>query len=232
MRGTYKRAMRVIALLIALFAVADSATARTRAAGSWQPRRILLVIAHPDDELLFAPYLGPRCATGAATCTILLLTRGEGGGDPDVRAREMAASASLLRASVIRYAHPDIMAPWMERDTILREINDAIAAFRPDTIFTFDPEHGTTGHPAHRETGSLVLATGAHNVYLLETRAEFVGSGFVLRPARDDAWAPPADWSYAVTIARIHASQFTPAQVESLRTLPSEQRRVWLIRAR
>jgi LmbE family N-acetylglucosaminyl deacetylase len=224
--------MRVIALFIALFAMADSAAARVRAAGSWQPRRILLVIAHPDDELLFAPYLGPRCATGVSTCAILLLTRGEGGGDPDVRASEMDASANLLRASVIRYAHPDIMAPWLERDTILREIGDAIATFAPDTIFTFDPEHGTTGHPAHRETGSLVLATGAHNIYLLETRADFVGSGFVLRPARDDAWAPQADWSYAVRIAEIHASQFTPAQVESLRTLPGEQRRVWLLRAR
>lgn len=224
--------MRVIALLIALFAAADSAGARVRAAGSWQPRRILLVIAHPDDELLFAPYLGPRCATGAATCAILLLTRGEGGGDPDVRAQEMTASASLLRATVIRHGHPDIMAPWLERDTILREIHDAIATFAPDTIFTFDPEHGTTGHPAHRETGSLVLATGARNVYLLETRAELAGSGFVLRPAREDAWAPPVDWSYAVTIAGIHASQFSPAQVESLRTLPNEQRRVWLLRAR
>lgn len=226
--------MRVIALLLMLFGVCESSAGRVRAAGSWQPRRILLVIAHPDDELLFAPYLGPRCASGVATCQILLLTRGEAGGDPIVRGNEMALSASLLHATLVSYAHPDLMAPWADREAILREIDAAIAAFGPDTIFTFDPEHGTTGHPAHRETGSLVLATGARNVYLLETRAEFVGSGFVLGPAREGAWTydPGADWSYAVRIAEIHASQFTPAQVESLRTLPVAQRRVWLTRAR
>lgn len=226
--------MRLIALLIMLLGVCESSAGRVRAVGSWQPRRILVVIAHPDDELLFAPYLGPRCAGGVATCSILLLTRGEAGGDPDVRAREMAASATLLGASLVSYAHPDIMAPWMERETILREIGDAIATFRPDTIFTFDPDHGTTGHPAHRETGTLVLATGARNVYLLETRATFVGSGFVLEPAREDAWAydPGADWDWAVRIAEIHDSQFTNEQVESLRELPMEQRRVWLLRVR
>ena len=221
-----------VLLLLALFATA--AAARPHASGSWQPRRILLVIAHPDDELLFAPYLGPRCASGSATCAILLLTRGEGGGNPDVRGEEMASSANLLRATLIRYAHPDIMAPWAERETVAREIRDAIALFGPDTIFTFDPEHGTTGHPAHRETGALVLESGARNVYLLETRAEFAGSGFVLSPARDDAWTydPGPDWDYAVRIAEIHASQFTPAQVDSLRALPAAQRRVWLMRAR
>jgi LmbE family N-acetylglucosaminyl deacetylase len=217
-----------------LFGVCESSAGRVRTAGSWQPRRILLVVAHPDDELLFAPYLGPRCASGAATCAILLLTRGEAGGDPDIRAQEMAASASLLGATLTSYAHPDIMEPWAERDTILSEISTAIATFDPDTIFTFDPEHGTTGHPAHRETGALVLATGARNVYLLETRAEFVGSGFVLGPAREGAWTydPAADWEYAVRLAEIHASQFSSAQVESLRTLPLDQRRVWLMRAR
>lgn len=226
--------MRAIALLLMLFGVCESSAGRVRTAGSWQPRRILLVVAHPDDELLFAPYLGPRCASGAATCAILLLTRGENGGDPDVRAQEMAASASLLGATLTSYAHPDLMAPWAERDTILSEIRTAIAAFHPDTILTFDPEHGTTGHPAHRETGALVLATGARNVYLLETRAELVGAGFHLSPARQGTWTydPAADWEYAVRVAAIHASQFTPAQVESLRTLPSPQKRVWLLHAR
>ncbi|MGZ5433579.1 MAG: PIG-L family deacetylase [Thermoanaerobaculia bacterium] len=223
-----------MALLIMILGVCESSAGRVRAVGSWQPRRILVVIAHPDDELLFAPYLGPRCAGGVATCSILLLTRGEAGGDPEVRAREIAASASLLGASLVSYAHPDIMAPWVERDTILREISEAVATLQPDTIFTFDPKHGTTGHPAHRETGTLVLATGARNVYLLETRAAFVGSGFVLWPSGEGVWSydPGLDWNWAVRIAEIHASQFTSEQVESLRELPMEQRRVWLLRVR
>jgi len=52
----------------------------------------------------------------------------------------------------------------------------------------------------------------------------------VLSPAREDVWAydPGADWEYAVRLAEIHASQFSAEQVESLRTLPSAERRVWL----
>lgn len=228
--------MRVIVLLIMLFGVCESSAGRVRAVRPWLPRpeRILVIVAHPDDELLLAPYLASRCVRGGATCSILVLTRGEGGGDPEVRTGEMARSAALLNSRLTQWSLPDGMTPWPERETLVRQLSDVIALENPDMILTFDPEHGTTGHPAHRETGAMVLETGASNVYLLETLAQFVGSGIVLSSAREDVWAyePGADWEYAVRLAEIYASQFSGEQVESLRTLPSEQRRVWLRRGR
>jgi len=224
--------MRVIVLLIMLFGVCESSAGRVRTVRPWLPRpqRILVIVAHPDDELLLAPYLASRCVRGGATCSLLVLTRGEGGGDPDVRTGEMARSAALLNARLTQWSLPDGMTAWNDRETLVRQLSDVIALENPDMILTFDPEHGTTGHPAHRETGTMVIETGATNVYLLETLAQFVGSGIVLSSAREDVWAyePVADWEYAVRLAEIYASQFSGEQVESLRNLPSEQRRVWL----
>jgi hypothetical protein len=40
---------------------------------------ILFIGAHPDDEVVAAPLLGALCADAAATCSFLVLTKGEGG---------------------------------------------------------------------------------------------------------------------------------------------------------
>ena len=188
--------------------------------------------AHPDDEVLLAPYLASQCVNGTVSCSILVLTRGEGGGDPDVRTAEMARSAALLNLRLTQWSLPDLMTPWPDRDTLVRQVGDVIAIERPDMILTFDPAHGSTGHPAHRETGSIVLETGASEVYLLETLARFEGDGFELSGAEASTWVIHAgpEWEYAVRAAEIHTSQFSAAQVESLRTLPADQRRVWLRR--
>lgn len=211
----------------------ESGAGRIRAVRAWLPRpaRILVVVAHPDDEILMAPYLAQKCVRGGVSCSILVLTRGEGGGDPDVRTGEMARAAALLNARLTQWSFPDVMGPWPERDALIRQIGDVIATEKPEMILTFDPAHGTTGHPAHRETGALVLATGAGGVYLLQTLAHFDGDRISLCTADPKAWQidTGSDWEdYAVRDMEIHASQFTPAQVESLRALPPEQRKVWL----
>src|SRR5688500_3191756 len=215
--------MRLIALLIMLFGVCESSAGRVRAVGSWLPRpqRILVIVAHPDDELLLAPYLASRCIRGGVSCSILVLTRGEGGGDPDVRTGEMARSAAMLNARLTQWSLPDLMTPWPDRESLVRQIGDVIATEKPEMILTVDPEHGTTGHPAHMETGALVLATGAREVDLLETLASIEGDAITLSRFDPRAWTLDSgnDWDYAVRAAEIHASQFTPAQVENLRTL-------------
>jgi LmbE family N-acetylglucosaminyl deacetylase len=223
--------MRIRLLLaFGLLCWCESGAGRVRAVRAWVPRpaSILIVTAHPDDEILLAPFLAAHCVDRGASCSILVLTRGEGGGDPEVRTGEMARSAALLNLRLTQWSLPDLMEPWPERDALVRRIGDVIATERPELILTFDPAHGTTGHPAHRETGALVRDTGASQVWYLETLARFEGDGFVLSAADPAAWAFRGDWDYAVRTAAIHASQFTPAQVESLAVLPEEQRRVWL----
>jgi LmbE family N-acetylglucosaminyl deacetylase len=226
--------IRVLLVVVAL-GWCESGAGRIRAVRGWVPRpaRILVVTAHPDDEVLLAPYLASQCVEGTASCSILVLTRGEGGGDPEVRTREMALSAALLNLRLTQWSLPDLMTPWPDRETLVRQVRDVIAIEHPDLVLTFDPAHGSTGHPAHRETGSIVLDTGAANVYLLETLASFAGDGFELSGAESSTWVIHAgpEWEFAVRAAAIHASQFSAAQVESLRTLPADQRKVWLRQA-
>lgn len=194
-------------------------------------QRILIITAHPDDEILLSPLLANRCVRGGASCAIVVMTANE------TRAAEMSRSAALLNLRLTQWNFPDVMddvgGVWAteagDRETLVRRISDVIAAEHPDLILTFDPRHGTTCHPAHREIGRLVLETGAKNIFQIETVARFVGNNFVWSSASPQSWVYVAndDWQYVVRVAEIHATQFNAEQVESLRTFPLEQRRVW-----
>lgn len=227
-------------LLLLLVTSAGNAAARVRAVASRidSARTILIITAHPDDEILIAPLLANRCIRGGASCSILVMTTGNAAGLGEVRAGEMTRSAALLNLHLTQWTYSDVLsdvgATWAaeagDRTTLVRRIGDVIAAEHPDMILTLDPRHGTTCHPAHREIGRLVLETGAKNVFFIETAARFVGGGFELSNASPtNAWVYVAndDWQYVVRLAEIHASQFTAEQVESLSTLPAMQRRVW-----
>ncbi len=224
--------MRFVFLLLSLF-LATQTPARTRSVASRvdSAQRILIITAHPDDEILLAPLLANRCIRGGASCAILVMTASE------LRAPEMARSAALLNLRLTQWSFSDVMIDvgntWAaeagDRAMLVQRIADVIATENPDLILTFNPRHGTTCHPAHREIGRLVLETKAKNIFLIETAARFVGDGFVLSSAAVEAWVYVAndDWQYVVRVAEIHASQFNAEQVESLRTLPVAQRRVW-----
>ena len=166
------------------------------------------------------------------------MTAGEGAGDPAVRTAEMARAAAMFHAHLTQWSYPDVMTgfetAWGDRASLVRQLSDVIATEKPDMILTFDPAHGSTGHPAHREIGQLVIESGAANVFLIETQAQFVGEGIELRngaAGRAWVWAAGDDWEWVARDAEIHASQFSSQVVESLRALPIEQRRVWLMPA-
>jgi len=225
-----------LAVLITLFSCDTFARVRAVASRIDSARRILVVIAHPDDELLIAPLLGNRCVTGGASCSFLVMTNG----DHPARAGEMARAAALFNARLTIWSYPDVMsdvgATWSngDRPALVQQLANSIALEQSDMIVTFDPAHGSTGHPAHRELGQLVLETGARNVWLIETAARFIGGGFELSnaaPERASVIIANEAWQFVVRDAETHASQFTPEQIESLRTLPAEQRKVWLMRA-
>ena len=230
------RALLVLLALLSTYPLLG----RTRVVASKldSARRILIITAHPDDEVLLAPLLAQRCVTGRASCSFVVMTIGEGGGDGPTRAGEMARSAAMFNARLLQWTYPDVLtdvaAAWGDRASLVRQLSDVIATEQPDLILTFDPAHGSTGHEAHREIGQLVLETGARNVFLLETAARFLESGFELSNAAGErAWIVVAndDWEFVIRAAETHASQFTAAQVESLKNLPLEQRRVWLLPA-
>ena len=208
--------------------------ARTRAASP--PQRILWIGAHPDDEILVSPIFGRVCVDEHNECAMLVMTRGEGGGSAEVRSMEMQRAAAMLHATLMHWTLPDVLADvdaaWSAaaggHAALVARIAAEIAAVAPTAIYTFDPHHGSTCHPAHRTVGAMVLEAAPRvPVFLVETTNAFQSA--VAQPIVVDA---TSTWSYFVRDAEIHASQFPQAQVDMFATLPIEQRRVYLIDSR
>lgn len=202
--------------------------------------RILWIGAHPDDEALIAPLLGRQCVEGRSDCTLLVMTVGENGGSGTVRAQEMQSAAALLHARLIQWTEPDLMdsvATVWPRDILVRDIAAVIADVKPTTIVTFDPNHGSSCHPAHRFTASMVVnAAGSTPVYFVETFYTVENGSFVFRNAVTNSrslitYNAVEMWHYFTADVRTHASQFTPAQADALDALPLPQKNVFLMPA-
>ncbi|HUP49114.1 MAG TPA: PIG-L family deacetylase [Thermoanaerobaculia bacterium] len=245
-------------ILLVCLLVAQPAPARRRAAErSIVPAgHVVFVGAHPDDEVVAAPLLASLCLESGGTCSFLVLTRGEGGicalpaCTPDlgtVREREMQASAAIFRGTVVQWDLPDVLdgvgSAWSEsaggREALLQRISEAIVAEHPDAVLTFSPQHGTTCHPAHRETAALViealarLGPGAPPVYLLETTVSLEDGRYRFGAGADPAavFDAAAHWSYLVEVAAAHQSQFTAAQLGTFRDTLPDERKVWIVRS-
>ena len=72
-------------------------------------RTILVITAHPDDEILIAPLLANRCIRGGASCSILVMTTGNAAGLGEIRVGEMTRAAALLNLRLTQWTYSDIL---------------------------------------------------------------------------------------------------------------------------
>ena len=261
-------AMRLpAAALLILVLAATPMDARSRAVrrpgAIPSPRSVLWIGAHPDDEVVVAPLFYKWCVDDAARCRMLVLTRGEAGAcvlpqgcSPDlgsVRSAEAGAASELFQAEsvLLRYADGGGLLPphWREpgpgqADTPAARIAREIAGFDPELILTFDPRHGSTCHPDHREVGRLVLEateglTVKPAVYLLETFLEISpdGSRVQFQEASSSAlrfdgghklFSGADAWSALTWNMQRHPSQFREALIAAVQSTPAEQRSVFI----
>jgi LmbE family N-acetylglucosaminyl deacetylase len=242
----------MIAPLCLLFVAPADARRRTVSPAIVPAGHILFVGAHPDDEVVAAPLLGAMCSEGSATCSFLVLTRGEGGTcglpvcSPDlgsVREKEMLASAAIFGGTVTQWTLPDVLtevaSAWSPREAVIERIADAIRIEQPKVVITFEPAHGTTCHPAHREIGRLVidaiarLGPSAPLLYLLETVASLDATAYRFAPGASPGMVFDASpyWRFIVDAATAHQSQFSAEQLSALRSTPVVEQKVWLARA-
>ncbi|KAF5280725.1 hypothetical protein FQA39_LY18008, partial [Lamprigera yunnana] len=118
-------------------------------------RRVLVVIAHPDDECMF---FGPTILnfTRNPKCTVYLmcLSNGSNYGMGCVRKKELYESCKVLgvdESCIVIQNHsllPDSMKSKWPVDLIARLILDHIERYSIDTIITFD-KHGVSRHLNH-----------------------------------------------------------------------------------
>jgi LmbE family N-acetylglucosaminyl deacetylase len=117
-------------------------------------RTLLGVWAHPDDEAYLSAGLMAAARSGGDRVVVATATRGELGGDPHVRARELRTSLAALDVHEhvwLGFADGGCAAaPPALGTAAVRRVIDAV---RPDAIVTFGPD-GITGHPDHRAVSS------------------------------------------------------------------------------
>jgi LmbE family N-acetylglucosaminyl deacetylase len=229
---------------------------------------ILFFGAHPDDEILAAPLLGEGCAALGRPCTLVSATKGEAGeclrregclpSLAEVRSAELDASARLLGMTLSLGSMPDgsdadperVLENWSAvaagREQLIEAAIHEIVSSNADVVITFNPAHGSTGHPDHKAVGQLVLAAAgrlgerAPAVYFLETLATISDDGMDVTLERSPfasivfdatqplSWRRNARWDMMIFAAQLHRSQFPPALITSLALQPTEKRVVWL----
>lgn len=208
-------------------AVADSVT------GALNAQRILLVFAHPDDEITATELISRAVEEGAFVAT-LTATRGEAGDQyPPIVAE---AHLGVVREGELRrhgfalgldeqivLGLPDGgVADAMSEEELNARVLDELVRLQPDAVVSFHPPSGVSLHPDHRAMGRAALA--ATQAYARQ-RGEAVTLAYTLvsRPGArrfgGDRYAqvadlqPDPDFALNVDTAlktrawRIHASQ-------------------------
>lgn len=124
------------------------------------PRRLLAIIAHPDDEArIIGGTLAKYAAEGVIT-SVLCATRGERGcrGDPPLcspeqlpalREQELREACALIGVQNLRLLnYRDGELPKADPEKIIAQILHAFEGWRPQVVISFGPE-GRTSHPDH-----------------------------------------------------------------------------------
>lgn len=144
-----------------------------------QQRRLLVVTAHPDDEVLGFGGLIHRCARAGVPVTLVCATRGEVGeianpalATPEtlgaVREAELRAACAILGVADVRFlgfrdsgvagaptnAHSEAFCA-APADLVVPRLVAILTEIRPSLVLTWDPAEG---HPDHQAAGRHTTA--------------------------------------------------------------------------
>jgi LmbE family N-acetylglucosaminyl deacetylase len=149
-------------LFLFLFVNNPSVSPQCRKAGFKQPKTVLAVFAHPDDEIMVAGTLAKWQKQGAAI-HLFYFTHGEDGPTGGLveknrlgprRAEELADVAAILHAdSLTILDYPDRYLSTIDMDILQGELQKMIDRLHPDTVICFDNTIGLYGHTDHAYAG-------------------------------------------------------------------------------
>ena len=195
---------------------------------SWS--RVLVVVAHPDDETFGLGAVIDLLTRTGAEVRVLCFTRGEastlneiGASLHTVREGELRQAGALLGvAGVELLDYGDGSLAAIPEAELAAQVLLAVASYRADGLLVFD-ETGITGHPDHRAaTRAAVHAAGSRGLPVLawaipglvadQLRAE-TGQPFAGQPPDRLDMSLPVDRSAQRRAAAEHASQISPASV-------------------
>lgn len=137
--------------------------------------RVLVVVAHPDDESFGLGAVISRFVAAGARVSVLCLTHGEAStlhgvaGDlATIREQELTDAADALGVGTVRIlGYPDGGLTDMPLDELSSHVIEMAGEVAADGMLAFDST-GVTGHPDHvRATEAAVAAARARRVSVL-----------------------------------------------------------------
>ena len=154
--------------LAALPVVVEHGQADPAALPAW--RRVLAVVAHPDDESFGLGAVLAAFAAAGSEVSVLCLTRGEAStlravtGDlAEVRARELHGAAEVLGLTRVALREfPDGDLASVPLDTLVDEVGAFADGHPAEGIVVFDPS-GITGHADHQRATEAAVAYARAN---------------------------------------------------------------------
>ena len=193
-------------------------------------RRVLLVVAHPDDETFGLGAIAGRFAAAGASVHVLCFTHGEAStlnhNDAELhqeRAAELGRAAGELGlAGVTLLGYPDGHLAETPAGELSAHVTQLADSLRADGLLAFD-ETGVTGHPDHQAaTHAAQRAAAAAGLPVLawvlpepvagQLRAE-TGAAFAGQPPARIDLCVRVDRTRQRRAALLHASQISPTAV-------------------
>lgn len=194
------------------------------------PRRVLVVVAHPDDIEFMCAGTMARWAEQGAEVVYCLVTDGTAGSrDPQMtperltairRDEQRAAAAAVGAKNVVFLGYPD---GRVEHTLELRfQIARVIRQVRPDVVVCQDPtfRYSRTyiNHPDHRATADATLAAIMPTANTRLAALELIDEGlephdveevYLAAPVNAEVWVPlePEQFAKKIAALRLHASQ-------------------------
>lgn len=187
-------------------------------------KRVVLVIAHPDDEAMFFWPTLLQLHRDGVPMSVLCLSTGNADGLGERRSEEMRRSCAQLGIAgedlsvVDSEKLPDGFHLWPE-DVVAAHVATFVEARGGDLVLTFD-SGGVSGHPNHVSTSSGVLRArkeslargGFADVLMLETlglQTKYLGPASLLLGVEEGASACTCRNPLAsISAMTVHWSQF------------------------
>ncbi len=192
--------------------------------------RVLVVVAHPDDESFGLGALLDRFVREGAEVSVLCLTRGEASTLGEVEGDLAAVRADELHSAAVALGvqhttlcgHPDGGLSGLDPAGLQDEVAEEVSRVAPDGMLVFDPVAGVTGHADHEvaslaavavgeRLGAPVLGWALPDDVATALRAE-TGGGFAGHP-REALTAVAVDRTRQLDAVRCHATQAVPGSV-------------------
>jgi len=162
----------VIIAFLLLFALLSNAQPET-AVEEWQGKTILLIGAHPDDDIYSQGTLAILQEHGNEVYIAILTTGNVGTQDPDLSMMDLAnirkqeEQAALAEIGIpgdhyINLGYDDGLLEYENKKEVVAKLVSLIRKIRPDVLFAFDPGKGEQRwHKADHRAASYLAADAA-----------------------------------------------------------------------